>query len=216
MGRPEKTEEERRARRDELLDAAVDAIRRHGPQVSMEDLARAAGVTKPILYRHFGHRDGLTAALATRFADGLQATLLEAMGAGTDPRETLVKTIDAYLSFVERDPEVYRFLVRHLAANPDDGDDPLTVGNFLRQVGNQVAVVVGEQMRAAKVDSGGAEPLAHGIVGMVHAAGDWWLERQTMPKERVVQYVVDLLWGGMATGLGLRNDTTDTPREGRA
>ena len=202
MGRPEKTKEERQARRDELLDAAVEAIRRHGPQVSMEDLARAAGVTKPILYRHFDHRDGLTAALATRFADGLQATLVSAMGSGTDPRETLVKTIDAYLSFVERDPEVYRFLVRHLTAS----DDELSVGNFLRQVGNQVAVVVGEQMRAAKVDSGGAEPLAHGIVGMVHAAGDWWLERQTMPRERVVQYVVDLLWGGMAAGLGLPPD----------
>ena len=221
MGRPEKTEEERQARRDELLDAAVEAIRRHGPQVSMEDLARAAGVTKPILYRHFGHRDGLTAALATRFANGLQSTLLDAMGSGTDPRETLVKTIDAYLAFVERDPEVYRFLVRHLTANPDV-DDELSVGNFLRQVGNQVALVVGEQMRAAKVDSGGAEPLAHGIVGMVHAAGDWWLERQTMPRERVVQYVVDLLWGGMATGLGLPrpdsiDNSTDTNRnEGHA
>ena len=201
MGRPEKTEEERQARRDELLDAAVEAIRRHGPQVSMEDLARAAGVTKPILYRHFGHRDGLTAALGTRFAEGLQATLQSAMAGGNGARETLVKTIDAYLAFVERDPEVYRFLVRHLTATPPD--DELSVGNFLRQVGNQVAVVVGEQMRAAKVDSGGAEPLAHGIVGMVHAAGDWWLERQTMPRERVVQYVVDLLWGGMATGLGL-------------
>lgn len=216
MGRPEKTKEERQARKDELLDAAVQAIRRHGPQVSMEDLARSAGVTKPILYRHFGHRDGLTAALATRFADGLQNTLVAAMGSGTDARETLVKTIDAYLSFVERDPEVYRFLVRHLAAHPDDRGDPITVGNFLRQVGNQVAVVVGEQMRAAKVDSGGAEPLAHGIVGMVHAAGDWWLERQTMPRERVVQYVVDLLWGGMANGLGLAGAaTSDEERRAR-
>ena len=210
MGRPEKTEEERQARRDELLDAAVEAIRRHGPQVSMEDLARAAGVTKPILYRHFGHRDGLTAALATRFASGLEATLQAAMVSGNEPRETLIKTIDAYLAFVERDPDVYRFLVRHLTASPPD--DELSVGNFLRQVGNQVAVVVGEQMRAAKVDSGGAEPLAHGIVGMVHAAGDWWLERQTMPRERVVQYVVDLLWGGMAAGLRLdAQDPKGTP-----
>src|SRR5688500_9195408 len=170
MGRPEKTEEERQARRDELLDAAVDAIRRHGPQVSMEDLARAAGVTKPILYRHFGHRDGLTTALATRFALGLEETLTTAMSTGSDPRETLAKTIDAYLAFVERDPEVYQFLVRRLVATDTDSD--LTVGNFLRQVGNQVALVLGEQLRAANLDSGGAEPLAHGIVGMVHAAGD--------------------------------------------
>ncbi|MDQ3106690.1 MAG: TetR/AcrR family transcriptional regulator [Actinomycetota bacterium] len=204
MGRPEPTEEERDARRTALLDAAVGAIRAHGPGVSMEDLAKAAGVTKPILYRHFGHRDGMTTALATRFALGLEATLQAAMVGGNAPRETLEKTIDAYLEFVERDPEVYHFLVRRLMANEQTPGAPaeLTVGNFLRQVSAQVALVLGEQLRTAGVDSGGAEPLAHGIVGMVHAAGDWWLERQVMPRARLVEYIVGLLWGGFV-GIGL-------------
>jgi len=201
MGRREPTEEEREARRAVLLDAAVEAIRRHGPGVSMEDLARAAGVTKPILYRNFGHRDGLTTALATRFARGLEETLVAAMATGSPPRETLAKTIDAYLAFVERDPEVYRFLVRRLVVNEQTASD-VSVGNFLRQVSNQVAVVLGEQLRAANADSGGAEALAHGLVGMVHAAGDWWLDRQTMPRATLVDYLVRLLTGGFA-GLGL-------------
>ncbi|HVF33401.1 MAG TPA: TetR/AcrR family transcriptional regulator [Acidimicrobiales bacterium] len=204
MGRPEPTEDEREARRTALLDAAVGAIRKHGPGVSMEDLAKAAGVTKPILYRHFGHRDGLTTALATRFALGLEESLTTAMAAGNAPRETIEKTIDAYLAFVERDPEVYRFLVRRLLVHEQQRatGGEVTVGNFLRQVGNQVALVLGEQLRAANVDSGGAEPLAHGIVGMVHAAGDWWLDRQTMPRATLVDYVVGLLWGGFI-GIGL-------------
>ena len=204
MGRPEPTEQEREARRAVLLDAAVDAIRRHGPDVSMEDLAKAAGVTKPILYRNFGHRDGLTTALAARFAKGLQETLLSAMAAGNAPGETLVKTIDAYLEFVERDPEVYRFLVRRLLVNEQTSSD-LSVGNFLRQVSNQVALVLGEQLRAANLDSGGAEPLAHGLVGMVHAAGDWWLERRTLPRATLVDYLYRLLSGGFI-GLGLGPD----------
>jgi AcrR family transcriptional regulator len=212
MGRPEPTEEEREARRAQLLDAAVEAIRKHGPTASMEDLAKAAGVTKPILYRHFGHRDGLTTALATRFAAGLESTLQAAMVAGNAPRETLEKTIDAYLEFVERDPEVYRFLVRRLLAAPDQASNDLTVANFLAQVGNQVAVVLGEQLRTANLDSGGAEPLAHGLVGMVHAAGDWWLERQTMPRARLVEYIVGLLWGGFV-GLGLGpTDNREQPK----
>jgi AcrR family transcriptional regulator len=129
------------------------------------------------------------------------------MVAGNAPRETLEKTIDAYLAFVERDPEVYRFLVRRLLVNEQQSSKApaaaeLTVGNFVSQVGNQVALVLGEQLRAANLDSGGAEPLAHGIVGMVHAAGDWWLDRQTMPRARLVEYIVALLWGGF-TGLGL-------------
>jgi methylphosphotriester-DNA--protein-cysteine methyltransferase len=59
MGRPEKTEEERRARRDELLDAAVQAIRKQGPHVSMEDLARAAGVDPHKVRGDVGQRVGV-------------------------------------------------------------------------------------------------------------------------------------------------------------
>jgi hypothetical protein len=58
--------------------------------------------------------------------------------------------------------------------------------------------VVGEQLRSAGRDSGGAEPIAHGIVGMVHSAADWWLDHQTMPRRRLVEYLADLLWSGTA------------------
>lgn len=208
MGRS-RDRQHRQLRRDGLLDAAVVAIRERGPDVSMEDLARAAGVTKPILYRHFGHRDGLTAALASRFAEGLQSTLQAALAAGTAPRETLVATIDAYLAFVEQDPDVYRFLVRRVMAEPVAG---VSVANFLDQVGAQVASALGEQQRLAGVDSGGAEPLARGIVGMVHHAGDWWLERRTMPRGRLVEYLATLLWGGMA-GMGLAPPSEAPPSE---
>lgn len=193
----------RALRRASLLDAAVDAIRARGAGVSMEELARAAGVTKPILYRHFGDRGGLIAQLGERFATDLEKQLQRALGAGTSPRHTLVATIDAYLAFVEHDPEVYRFLVERLTG--EHADAARQLGNFLRQVGAQIAVVLGEQLRAAGVDSGGAEPLAHGIVGMVHAAGDWWLERRTMPRERLVEYLADLLWRGFS-GLGVGRD----------
>ena len=76
------------------------------------------------------------------------------------------------------------------------GDETLI--GFMRQVGQQVAVVVGEQLRAAGQDSGGAEPIAHGIVGMVHNAGDWWLDHRAMPRARLVEYLADLLWSGTA------------------
>jgi AcrR family transcriptional regulator len=208
MSRSHPSSEEREARRVELLDAAVAAIRLGGPGVSMEELARSAGVTKPILYRHFGHRDGLVAALATRFADALEETLRAALSAGTAPHDTLVATIDAYLAFVERDPEVYRFLVHRLQSEPPEVE--ISLGNFLRQVSVQVAVVLGEQLRSVGLDSGGAEPLAYGIVGMVHAAGDWWLERQTMPRARLVEYLAGVLWSGLS-GVGLGAPGVVTP-----
>jgi AcrR family transcriptional regulator len=185
--------EDREERRQALLDAAVAVIRRDGPTASMEAMAKEAGITKPILYRHFGDRAGLVTAVAERFADALSTELDAALLSNEGPRDVLVQTIDAYLAFVERDPSLYRFVVRGITADAADA-----LGDFMDQVGRRVAVVMGEQLRAAGQDSGGAEPFAHGIVGMVHAAGDWWVERRTMPRERLVEYLADLLWRGLA------------------
>ena len=200
------------ARRNELLDAALAAVRRHGAGVSMADLAAEAGVTKPILYRHFGDREGLVAALAARFTADLMGALEHALSradGAADPRATVAATVDAFVSFIERDPDVYRLLV-HRAVREQPGAVE-ALGGFLRQVGNAIAQVLGEQLRGAGADSGGAEVLAHGMVGFVHAAGDWWLEHQTMPRARVVAYVTDLLWGGLA-GMGLGQQPTEEDR----
>ena len=83
---------QRGERREELLNAAIAGIRKHGPSASMDSLAAEAGITKPILYRHFGDRAGLVSAIADRFADTLLADLTTALSqstarhAGTDRR----------------------------------------------------------------------------------------------------------------------------------
>jgi AcrR family transcriptional regulator len=183
------------ARREELLDAAVRCIRRLGPGVSMEDIAAEAGITKPILYRYFGDRAGLTAGVAARFADLLLQRLRSALATAGPPRDLLFATIDAYLGFVEAEPHLYRFLL-HDGAVAEPGSQA-TLSSFVRQVAQEVAVVLGEQLRADGRDSGAAEPWAFGIVGMVHQAGDWWVDRQTMPRSRLVEYLTTLLWSGL-------------------
>ena len=183
----------RAARRAELLDAAVRAIRRVGPTVSMDAIAGEAGVTKPIIYRHFGDRDGLANALADQFGAQLVAELDAALSQQLPPEELLAATIDAYLAFVERDPHVYNFLVGRLGAPV--GTD--VASGLVTQLGQRVALVLGEQLRAVGADSGPAEVWAFGIVGMVHLAGDWWLERRTMTRARLVSDLTTLLWHGL-------------------
>lgn len=196
----------REARRLALLEAAVRVIRRDGPGATMEAIAAEAGVTKPILYRHFGDRQGLVDAVAQGFATELMDGLRSVLAAeAPDPRTVLVTTIDAYLGFVERDRELYRFLVAR--ATGEGGGTAAQLGGFIREVSQQVAVVVGERLRAVGVDSGGAEPLAFGVVGMVHSAGDWWLESQSMTRPRLVDYLATLLWSGFA-GIGLASGAT--------
>jgi AcrR family transcriptional regulator len=97
-------ESQRAARRDQLLDAAIEEIRTTGPGATMEQLAKAGGVTKPILYRHFGDRDGLITAIAQRFSGALLTSLTTPLRADAYPRELLESTIAAYVGHLERDP----------------------------------------------------------------------------------------------------------------
>jgi AcrR family transcriptional regulator len=188
--------DQRRAiRRDQLLEDAIAAIRERGAGVTMDQLARRGGVTKPILYRHFGDRDGLIAAIAERFADGLLGEIDQALlRDDADRKELLEGTVGAYLGFIEREPELYRFLVHQALTHPNG---PVSMSPLVDGIARQVAVVIGEQLRKDGNDAGPSVPWAYGIVGLVHQAGDWWLEDRTMTREALCDYLVDLLWNGL-------------------
>lgn len=198
----------REERRQLLLDAAVAAIRANGAGASMEQIAASGGVTKPILYRHFGDRDGLVAAIGEQYA----AMLIERLAPGLDadsPEDLLWHTIDSYLAFLEQDPELYTFLVRQAAGSEAD-----RVSSLIDAIGRQVAVLIGDQLRSAGIDAGGAEPMAFGIVGMVHQAGDWWIDARTMSRSALTTYLAQLLWKGfegLAAGAVQPGAAVDAP-----
>ena len=66
---------------------------------------------------------------------------------------------------------------------------------------DEIALVYGEWLREAGLDSGPAEAWGHGVVGMVSTAVDWWVDRPVLPRRRLVEYLTDLLWTGFA-GVG--------------
>ena len=174
----------------------------------MSAIAAEAGVTKPILYKHFGDKGGLYKALAERYLNELLVSLRAALASSDDALERIRATIDAYLSFVERQREVYAFLMhRALGERPEA---QATVAGFIRELGDEIALVLGEELRRFGLDSGAAEPWAHGMVGMVYLAGDRWLDRPTIPRDRLVAYLTDLLWGGFS------NLPASTPAQGAA
>jgi len=191
--RPTTGPEARAERRTQLLDAAVDAIRLVGPGVTMEQLANAGGVTKPILYRHFGDRDGLIRAIAERFSDDLLSTVTTPLATDATARELLRSTVDSYVGFIDREPNLYRFMVQH----PPDRRDIGPMGSLVDLIAQRVALVAEERLRQAGRDSGAAVPWAYGIVGLVHQAGDWWVDDQTMSRDTLVSYLVSQLWDGL-------------------
>lgn len=98
-------------RRRELLEAADRVVLRDGPKASMNAIAAEAGITKPILYRHFGDKGGLYRALAKRHTDALLSALRAALDAPAERRQRVEATLDTYLAAIEARPQVYRFLM---------------------------------------------------------------------------------------------------------
>jgi AcrR family transcriptional regulator len=190
VGRPEAREE----RRAQLLADAIAAIREIGPGATMEQLARRGGVTKPILYRHFRDRDGLITTIAEQFSGELFSAIEGALLTFEEPRQLLEHTVDAYLAFIEREPALYRFLLRQAGGKGASGDG---ISPLIDAIARQVAVVVGDQLRTAGQDSGGAVVWSYGIVGCVYQAGDWWLEDRTMTRATLTKYLTGLLWYGL-------------------
>ncbi len=181
----------RQRRRDELLDVADRVVQARGTNVSMDELASEAGITKPVLYRHFGDKDGLYEALTRRYVDDL-ARALGAVPPADDPRHRLAAAIDAYLSYVEREPARYRFLLHA-------GEQPRTapiVAEFRRRHITNCAFTAAENLQKAGLDPGFAEPWAQCVNGMVRAAGSSWLESRSLPRDLLVQYLTTILWDG--------------------
>jgi AcrR family transcriptional regulator len=174
----------------------------------MEQLAKAGGVTKPILYRHFGDRDGLITAIAQRFSAGLLTSVTTPLQADSFARELLESTIAAYVGHLERDPYLYGFLVQQRATR---GQSRTPISSLVDEVAKQVALVAAEQLALAGRDTGAAVPWAYGIVGMVHQATNWWLQDGTMSRERFLSYISALLWEGLPGAEDASADAAGTP-----
>ncbi|MDX6216546.1 MAG: hypothetical protein QOG99_2130 [Frankiales bacterium] len=181
---------DRDARRESLLVAADLVVQRDGASASMAAIAAEAGITKPILYRHFGDKSGLYAALAERHTDRLLDALVDALTAGGTSRERVHRTIDTYLSVIEAEPQVYRFLVESEEAAPAKGP----VRGFLRRLQELLAAGISHELRLEAEDER-AGIWAAAILGMVQAAGERWLEVRDCSRDTLGSQLTDLLWG---------------------
>lgn len=183
-------------RRAEFVEAALRAIDKHGPEFGMDDVAAEAGVTKPVLYRHFTDKADLHVALGQRGTQILFNRLMPALNNELAPVPRIRKVIDAFFSTVEEYPNLYRLLV-HPAPHAADPSGADIAHEDKRLIASAVTAVLGDYMRAFGLDSGGAEPWAHGVVGLVQNIGEWWLERQSMSKDAVVEYTTEIIWAAI-------------------
>src|SRR5580698_7198730 len=110
-GRKRRWHQHKVERRNELIDGTIEAIRRRGSNVSMDEIAAEIGVSKTVLYRYFVDKNDLTTAVMMRFA---QTTLIPnmaaALSAKSDGFELTREIIRVYVETVAAEPEIYPFV----------------------------------------------------------------------------------------------------------
>ena len=203
--RDSRWDEHRRARREQLVDATIAAVGRHGAGVGMEEIATAAGTSKTVVYRHFADRTELHVAVCARVAASLTTRLREAMESTGEPRQMVAAAVETYLAFLEADPELYRFVVQA----PDRPADSDPIANLSHLVGDQAAALVAVALEGAGRDTAAALPWGHGLVGLVRSAADWWLQAdRPMPRTDLAAHLTDLAWAGLSA-IGTRKEDTE-------
>jgi AcrR family transcriptional regulator len=194
-GRSERWAGHRAQRRTELIEAALAAIREHGAGVSVAAIAAAAGVTKPVLYRHFADRADLQRAVSERAAQLLLERLLPELTKEREPIEHIRSIVEAFLAAAEDEPQLWHFVVHNPGGS---GETDEVVEHSMALVAGLLSTALTDRLRARGADAGGAEAYAYGLVGMVYTAGDWWLSRRTMSRSALTDYLTTLIWGGLA------------------
>lgn len=195
-GRTERWLQHRQERREELIDAAFQALARYGANASMDDIAAVAGAAKPKLYRYFTDKAGLFAAIAQRTADILWERLLPTLNPEDPPQVVVRRALEAFLNVVDEYPAVFRFLTSgQFVERSWDADPVVRHATFIAKA---VAAVLAERLETAgidNVDMSETEPWAHGIVGAVAASTKWWIRHPAKDKEGFANYLTTLVWG---------------------
>ncbi|WP_277370113.1 TetR/AcrR family transcriptional regulator [Rhodococcus rhodochrous] len=195
-GRKRRWHEHKIARREELVDGTINAIRSRGHEIGMDEIAAEIGVSKTVLYRYFTDKSDLTTATMLRYVETVLAPrIYAAVAEDLDEYELTREAITAYVETVADDPEVYLYVMSNSASAGRD-----VVADSERMIAELVATVLGERLRLLEMDSGGAVPWAYGIVGGIQLATHWWISNKSMTTEDLIDYLTMMIWGGM-TGI---------------
>ncbi len=181
-------------RREQLLDVGRSLLAERGFEAtSIEEIAARAGVSKPVVYEHFGGKEGLYAVVVDR---EMQALLDRVTGAltGGHPRELLEQAALALLIYIEEQTDGFRILVR---------DSPVasTGGNFsslLNDIASQVEYVLAAEFKARGFETKLAGLYSQALVGMVALTGQWWLDARKPKRDEVAAHLVNLAWHGLS------------------
>ncbi|HET6876592.1 MAG TPA: TetR/AcrR family transcriptional regulator [Jatrophihabitans sp.] len=160
---------------------------------SIEEIAARAGVSKPVVYEHFGGKEGLYAVVVDREMSNLLDRLTTALSSG-QPHDLVEQAALALLTYIEEETDGFRILARDSPMAGSAG----TFSSLLNDIASQVEHILAREFSHREIDTGLAPMYAQMLVGMVALTGMWWLEERRPSREVVAAHLVNLGWNGLA------------------
>ena len=184
-------------RRAQLIEVARGLFALRGLDgATIEEIAAAAGVSKPVVYEHFGSKEGLYTEVVDIEFRRLLEVMTESLSADAGPRVLLERAAYALLDYIENHTDGFRILTRDAPPAQPEGTFSTLLSRITRHVEHILSKEFGSRGLSAEV--GGM--YAQMLVGMVAMTGQWWLDARTPDKATVAAHLVNLSWNGL-TGL---------------
>ena len=182
-------------RREQLLNIGRGLFAERGLDgTSVEEIAAKAGVSKPVVYEHFGGKEGLYAVVVDREMERLLATVTRALNEGVHYRDKLEQAALALLEYIEECSDGFRIMVRDSHGASGTG----SFASLLSEIAHRVEHILGREFEQHGYEDKSAPMYAQMLVGMVALTGQWWLDERKPKREEVAAHVVNLAWNGLS------------------
>jgi AcrR family transcriptional regulator len=181
-------------RREQLLDIGRKLFAERGLEgTSIEEIAARADVSKPIVYEHFGGKEGLYAVVVDREVERFLAMAMRLLDGEPSMQKFEFAAVEL-LRYIQDNSDGFRILVRD--HNPSSGSG--TFASLISDVASQVEYTLTDVLRDRGHDPDLAPMYAQMLVGMVTFAGQWWLDARTPKREEVAAHLINLAWNGLS------------------
>src|ERR1700677_602079 len=182
-------------RREQLLGISRRLFAERGLDgTSIEEIAARADVSKPVVYEHFGGKEGLYAVVVDREAERFIAMATRLLAGEDNHTEKFEVAAVELLRYIQDNSDGFRILVRD--SNPSSGSG--TFASLISDIASQVEYILGDVLKERGYDPKLAPLYAQMLVGMVAFTGQWWLDARKPKLEEVAANLIDLAWNGLS------------------
>ncbi|USR79211.1 TetR/AcrR family transcriptional regulator [Arcanobacterium pinnipediorum] len=181
-------------RRDQLIGIGRRLFAARGyDAVSIEEIAHAANVSKPVVYEHFGGKEGLYQVIVDRETTAVNTILHAALGTGKSPRESLEAVVLGLLDYIEENPDGFGLMVHQ-------SPDVVAGGRFstiISDMGDHLDQLLGAYVEKLQFPPDAMSLYAQMLSGLMGIVGQSWAVNRQLEKRVMAAHLVNLMWNGL-------------------